>query len=132
MKKYLFVLSIFYCLVSSAQQINNAGLENWLSSGPYQVPDSFTTFDDAVFIGTPTSMPTTDAHSGNFAALMTSQQGPGTFEASGSITYGYSQSSVSVSTTIGWPFTGRPVSMKFWYKYLPSGNDSAIAGILLT
>ncbi|MFN6037531.1 MAG: hypothetical protein ACK452_03615, partial [Bacteroidota bacterium] len=41
-------------------------------------------------------------------------------------------SSPALNIKPGFAFTGRPSVMSFYYKYLPSGNDSASAGVYLT
>ena len=80
-----------------------------------------------------------DVHSGNFSMkLETIKLGfnlgasagvPDTvcFALTGNIV-----SSPSLSIKPGFPFTGRPSSLQYYYKYSPSGNDSATAGMFLT
>jgi hypothetical protein len=90
MRHFIFIsMCILYPMhVVFAQQINNAGLENWQTMGSIQVPDSFYTFDQIIFIGTATSMQTTDAHSGQYAALLQTQSGPTTTNFPGRLNYG--------------------------------------------
>ena len=134
MKKYLFlVFLIIRCVHIYGQQISNAGMENWQSFTLFQAPDSFYTFDNAFYLGTPTTEPTTDAHSGQYAALIQTIPSPGASNNSfsGAVNYGSLQTSGAGNNSYGWPFTGRPIKMKVWYKYLPAGIDSALFGILL-
>lgn len=127
------ILSLLFALhlPCTAQQINNGGLESWQTFTNFEVPDSFYTFDQNVFVGAATTIKTVDAHSGQYAALLQTQAGPATTNFAGTMNYG-SFSAGTFNYFYGWPFAQRPTKLKFWYKYLNAGNDSALAGILLT
>lgn len=133
MKNVIFIsmCMLFQMQVVLAQQLNNSGLENWQTMGSIQVPDSFYTFDQIIFIGNATTMQTTDAHSGQYAALLQTQAGPTTTNFTGQLTYG----NLTIGPTNyfrGWPFSSRPNKLKFWYKYSNSGSDTALAFIGLS
>jgi hypothetical protein len=133
MKTILF--TFIFCFVFTfhlfAQQINNGDLENWQNFSNYELPVSFYTYDDIVFLGSPTTTKTTDAYSGQYAALLGTIQGSGTVY-QGGLTYGswYQQQGITYYY-VGHPFTGRPAKMKFWYKFYSPGSDSALTYIRL-
>ena len=132
--KYVIFISIymlFQMQVVFAQQINNSGLENWQTMGSIQVPDSFYTFDQIIFIGAATTMQTSDAHSGQYAALLQTQAGPSTTNFEGQLNYG-DFTLGSTNYFRGWPFSSRPDKLKFWYKFSNSGSDTALAFIGLS
>jgi hypothetical protein len=124
-------LLLAFHLPATAQQINNGGLESWQTFTNFEVPDSFYTFDQNIFVGTATTSKTTDAHSGQYAALLQTQAGPTSTNFSGTMSYG-SFSAGPVNYFYGWPFAQRPTKLKFWYKYINPGNDTALCGIFLS
>lgn len=121
------------CLGSfaNAQQVPNGTLEAWTDSGfGYEDPDGFQTLNGFSILGAPVSVSkTTTSHQGTYAAEISSfsvdlgggpQPFPGlmTLSADGSAT--------------GIPYTARPDSVVFWYKYAPVSGDMGSAVIQLT
>lgn len=126
MKKTLALLALAGLALSTnaQQQISNSGLEHWSSSSGTMVPDSFYTSDVLLDNGTATQ--SIDAHSGNYSVLLETKQDP-VFgnDAPGRLVYG----ATSLFLPSSWPFTSRPVSLKFWYKFTTTVNDTAYVSI---
>jgi hypothetical protein len=125
---YLIIIAVPFAF---SQQVSNNGFESWHSYTGYDVPDSFYTFDQVLFLGSATTVKSTDAHSGNYAALLKVWSGQSS-TLPGSLSYGSFQTIGTTNHFWGWPFYGRPIKMKFWYKFLPAGNDTAMATIILS
>ncbi|MES2619239.1 MAG: PCMD domain-containing protein [Bacteroidota bacterium] len=126
MKKYFALLSLLFCIqFSNAQNaIPNPGFETWNPNPNYDDPASWGTINGLTyFLGVRTVTKTTDKHNGSFAMKLESKavilQGtaPG-IAATGTInTGGFIEGGVV--------YTRRPISMTGWYKYTPSGADTA-------
>jgi hypothetical protein len=114
------------------QQISNASFENWQTFQGYQVPDSFYTFDQVLFLGTATTERTNDAHTGQFAALLRTIAGLATTNFAGLLSYGSFRTIGTTNYFLGWPLSSRPTKMNFWYKFERAGNDSAMAFVILS
>lgn len=122
----LFLASLAFSLIASGQPVGNGGLEKW-QMGSVQMPDSFVTSDVGDPIGSVTR--STDAHSGQYAALIKSTNtafGPH----SGGIWYAFYDAGISLVSY--WPVNGRPTRLSFWYKYSRQGNDTAVVIVELT
>lgn len=134
MKNYLLLLLLLASAIQTAfcQQISNASFENWQTFQGYQVPDSFYTFDQVLFLGVATTERTTDAHTGQFAALLRTIAGLATTNFAGLLSYGSFQTIGITNYFLGWPFSSRPTKMNFWYKFERAGNDSALARVILS
>jgi hypothetical protein len=130
MKKLIITFNLSLALINFAlsQQISNCGLEHWQSFTGYEVPDSFLTIDQVIFFGQPLVSKTTDAHSGQYAAIVQN----GYVSVHGLLSYGRFEKIGQTNYFYGWPFTTRPDTLRFWYKFIPAGNDTALAAILLS
>ncbi len=73
----------------------------------------------------------TDAHSGTYAAKLQTKTIPSISTLPGVTTLG-AVDLLTQSVTGGTPFTQRPQTLSFWYKYQPAGTDSMMVVILLT
>ncbi len=51
---------------------------------------------------------------------------------SGQLSYGRFEKIGQTNYFYGWPFTARPDTLRFWYKFIPAGNDTALAAIGLS
>lgn len=129
---FTFIFGFVFTFQLFAQQINNGDLENWQNYGNFEMPDFFYTYDQALFVGSPTTIKSTDAQSGQYAALLQTVQGPGPSDWTGGLGYGSYQTQGSISTTYGHPFTHRPSKLIFWYKYFNAASDTGLAGVLLS
>ncbi len=134
MKSYLLLLLLLASATQTAfcQQISNSSFENWQTFQGYQVPDSFYTFDQVLFLGVATTERTTDAHTGQLAVLLRTIAGLATTNFAGLLSYGSFQTIGTSNNFLGWPFSSRPTKMNFWYKFERAGNDSALAGVILS
>ena len=82
----------------------------------------------SLFLGQPLVTKTTDAHSGQYAAIVQT----GYVSLSGLLSYGRFEKIGQTNYFYGWPFTARPDTLRFWYKFIPAGNDTGLAGIGLS
>lgn len=130
MKKLIITLNLSLALINFAlsQQISNCGLEQWQSFTGYEVPDSFLTIDQVFFFGQQLVSKTTDAHYGQYAAIVQT----GYVSVPGLLSYGRFERIGQINYFYGWPFTARPDTLKFWYKFFPAGNDTGLAAIFLS
>ena len=137
MKKLYFSIAMMVSVSSFAQQISNGGFENW--SGTPSRPTGWVTIASLTGGGAPT-LAVKDTTPGNFveglASIKLSADSiptpGGNILAAGLASYG---SGVFTGTNIifyGVPFTNRPDTLRFFYKYQGVGNDSAIFNGSLT
>ena len=104
-------------------EIPNAGFENWLSKNGQEIPQGWY----SIFYMLDTwwgISKTTDKHSGNYAVLLETTKGI----FSGTIMSGETTYSLIPKFACAY----RPVSLDFYYKYIPSGEDIAQINIELT
>lgn len=123
----------FVCLgtFANAQQVPNGTLEAWTDSGMgYEDPDGFQTLNFFSLLGAPVSVAkTTSSHQGTYAAQITAVSadlgsGPQTFPGVMALS--------ADGNASGIPYTFRPDSVVFWYKYNPVNGDMGSAVIQLT
>ncbi len=156
MKKSLLISSLallgFGTFNAQAQAVPNGGLENWGSSlGQPSEPTSWVTGNIlAAPIATfpnPNTNPTSvfktttagEFHGGVAAMKITTvklNQNPlassGFNDTVGMAVVGQAQLSPSPALKQGFPYTGRPNQLDFWYKYTPTGIDNGGALAILT
>ncbi len=126
MKKQLFFIATLITFGSlNAQQIPNAGFEDWSNFGTYQDPESWYSFNFFSLLGGPIVVSnTTDSHSGTYALKVETGIGDLGFDGEPDTLIGMvSLGSINFTTTVsGAPFIGRPDSLVGWYK-LTSPNS---------
>lgn len=130
----LFVWGVFFIGTTNAQpQLANPALEFWSDTGlGYEDPDGFRSGNDTTIFGTQLSCEkTTDAHNGIYAAKLISvtadlQNGEGPHTFPGTLTVS------DCALVDGMPYTVRPDSVAFWYKYIPQGGDQGKATVRLS
>ncbi len=121
------------CDVEVQIDIDNSGLENWVDEGNYEDPagDFWDTANRTVdllplFLD-PNVTKSSDAHTGNFSAKLTTTiwftQIASATLFTGRFTPNTSNPEASVD--FGQAFTERPDNFRFWYKYQPFNGDSA-------
>lgn len=132
--KKIFTLVLFivglYITVSAQGTVPNAGFETWTDStctswGSISIAPIPFVFPNGYYA----MKKTTDKHSGTYAAKLVSGNLQGT-NVPGVATLGV----VNLTTqtiTGGTPFTQKPATMKFWYKYAPVSGDTMIVYIVL-
>ncbi|ASS49634.1 MAG: hypothetical protein A3D31_01995 [Candidatus Fluviicola riflensis] len=124
MKQILFSATVLFTAGTlSAQQLPNNGFEDWHPFYGTEAPDYWTGTNQMVIAGaTPGIDPTTDAHSGNYAARFSTivLDLLGEEVLYPSVMY---INSTPETDDEGTPFTGRPDSLVAWVKYLPGGQN---------
>lgn len=122
--------------VQAQGQIPDGDFENWTagSGGQFEEPSSdwWTTLNTLKLLGAPVTVTkTTDAHSGTYAAKLTSAQW-NTILIPGLLVSGDFDANSSAFVITGQPFSDRPSTFRGWYKYFPAAGDSAGIAALLT
>ncbi len=126
------ITSFGQCSTEIPIPLDNSGLENWASEGSYEDPtgDFWDTTNKIVDINPlsnePNVLKVTDAHSGNYAAkLTTTTAGLLTAATLFSGTFNPNPANPLESVEFGKPFTETPDYFRVWYKYEPIQGDSA-------
>jgi hypothetical protein len=125
-----------YFVLPAQSQIPNGDFESWTAGtgGQFEEPSSnwWTSLNALKLLGAPaTVVKTTDAHSGTYAAKMSSAQW-NTLLLPGLLVCGDFDATASTFLVTGQPFTDRPAVLNGWFKYFPANNDSAGIAALLT
>ena len=133
MKKIYFILLALFVVITinkiNAQTtIPNAGFETWTDAN---TATSWTSVNQSVIISTIHSLArSTDSHSGTYAAELKTQAVL-TLTVPGICDLG----TIDLTTQAvggGTPFTGRPDTLKGYFKYTPIGADSMLIAIMLS
>lgn len=116
-------------------QIPVSDFEDWTQAPftSYEEPTGgwWTTLNGLSGLGCPvTVIKTTDAHSGSYAAKLTTRQW-GTLTIPGLLLSGEFNIQNQNFLVQGQPFTQVPTSFRGWYKFSPEGGDSAAIAALL-
>lgn len=124
MKKGLFIIAtLFTAGTLTAQQLPNSGFEDWHPFYGSEAPDYWVGTNQMVIAGaTPGIEPTTDAHSGTYAAKFSTL----VLDLFGEVVLNPSVmyiNSTPETDDEGFPYTGRPDSLVAWVKYLPGGQN---------
>lgn len=132
---------------AAAQTISNAGFETWAIRDSIEAPAGWLTTDDvfAYYVRKPTGTfnlgtvtKSTDAHSGSYAAKLTTTREPlttgGSTLVQGILVLGaevgkYNFFGIPLG---GAPFNKRPTRMQFSYKFNGTAADSALALVYLS
>jgi hypothetical protein len=129
---FCFLFLTFFVAVLHAQEIPNGGFESW--SGSPEVPDSWGALNFSIpllgnFVSATKS---TDSHTGDFALALESINIPViNLAIPGAATTG-TLNQFTFQSSGGFPFELRPNAIKGYYKYQPSGADTASVEALLT
>ncbi|UPT67550.1 MAG: T9SS type A sorting domain-containing protein [Sphingobacteriales bacterium JAD_PAG50586_3] len=119
----------------------NATFESWVNSQTYEEPTSWSSLNvfSTVAPGFPiTCEKSTDAHAGQYAAKLTTLAGDPDFSGFPQLGQVFPQDTFPGFMllgnlglgTLGVPYSQRPTSANFWYKYTSVGGDSA--GVLIS
>jgi hypothetical protein len=126
MKTKFTLLFLLIALSISAQQVPNGGFETWTNPGN---PDGWGTWESAT--GAPLGLATRDTVSkveGNASLKLKTdsvQAGPQKLLVAGLASLGTASYSPPNLSLFGIPFSSRPDTLFFSYKYTPVGNDTA-------
>ena len=131
----LLVLTMLaFAAGANAQQLNNSGFENWDTIGDYSQPSHWFTLNPLAQFGfEPSTTITGDAHSGNYAVVLTSIAGQFN-KYSGVLCTGpiLNQSLQPDFSNIKVAYTARPSHLKFYYKAFPVEGDTGALAMCLT
>ena len=134
MKKFILSLALFSVCSVNAQYLTNGGFESWSNQIIYQTPNNWFTFNQIALGATPTPVTkVTDAHSGSFAAKLSSTVisfGGSSDTIPGFMIYG--DYDIAGGGNPGVPFTFRPDSIVGYYKSNLIGGDSASVYVYLS
>lgn len=132
----VMMLSVFGMMAAKANaqiQLPNPGFEQWDTIADYTQPKKWFSLNALTQFGfEATTTITEDAHSGNFAVVLETKSGMS--ELSGVLSSGpilNSQFEADFSK-FKVPFTGKPNSLKLFYKSFPAVNDSSVLSMNLT
>lgn len=138
MKRILyFFTTILFSTHLIAQEIPNAGFEQWISYGSYSNPSYWDTPNEETsaipFVGEAVVFKESSAQSGSFACRMEVKDIALIGIVPGMATLG--ELSIDLTTLSGEiaggvPFTGNPYYLRGYYKYAPLGTDSCFVGII--
>lgn len=124
-------------LAKGQTQFKNGSFETWVSKSangnPFQEPmDWFSLNSLVAFDYDETTLPVTDAHSGEKAVLLQTMEGP----------FNTIPGLLTLQNIVGMggpemdknklPFNGRPSHLQFWYKCFPMANDGGAVVLFLT
>ena len=138
-----YLIAIIFCvpfLIQAQTTLPNMDFENWSSSasGNFDEPDgawaTVNPIRDIFSLNPVTTFPSSDAKSGPIAVKMESGSIVGSLFVAGIIATGTFDANASIGENLllGTPFTGRPISLKGFYKYAPVNGDSADLYVALT
>ncbi|MFY9309284.1 MAG: T9SS type A sorting domain-containing protein [Bacteroidia bacterium] len=142
MKKALVSFLFTWCCAFFSIAQPNGGFEDWISGFNTESPVSWQTLNFLQFTMPPNPVSAfkaggIDKHSGNYALKLKSiylnnNPAPNILDDTMGLTFtGY----VNIAPTYyryGFPYTGRPQHLDFWYKYLPVGADEGGVRVVLT
>lgn len=134
-----FTILLSAILITKAQP--NGGFEDWSTEFSHENPDHWQTlnFLSLLVPANPLSAfkaTSIDKHSGNYALkiktvfLNNKPSSIKTGDSAGTVFTGKINYSPP-SATYGFPYSGRPENLDFWFKYAPVGTDSAGAIVAL-
>ena len=135
-KKLLFILTLTFAVSAEAQNIPNAGFENWSDFG-YEDPNSWGTLNPLSILGMPISVTkSTERHGGAFSAkvetMSTIDDSTGQETPSPGIMFIGSVDLFQQSFINGTSFTARPDSLVGWVKCTTVNGDTSGVALQLT
>jgi hypothetical protein len=139
MKRFVLTFGTFIACFAASAQIPNPGMENWTTQpGGYEEPDGWLTFNAFYIFDVPlTTFKSTDAHSGDYAALLETvvEPNPGGGDDlvfPGAMNIGIIYDIMTEEGVEGTSVTGTPDSLVGWFKFHPVNGDEFDAYIELT
>ena len=142
MKKLLIISSILITApIYRGLAQPNGSFENWSTTFGVIDPDNWQTGNLLSLLSPPNPLSAfkaigVDKHSGNYALklqtiYLNNNPDPNLFLDTMGIAFTGKILINPVSSTMGYPYTGRPAMLEFWAKYQPVGGDNAEVGVLL-
>jgi hypothetical protein len=134
-KKLLFILTLTFTVSAKAQNIPNAGFENWSGFG-YEDPNSWGTLNALSILGMPISVTkSTERHGGAFSAkveTMSTIDSTGQETPSPGFMFIGSVNILQQTGVLGTSFTARPDSLVGWVKCNSVNGDTSGIALQLT
>lgn len=135
--KTLYTLALMTLAGSTIAQpafLSNGGFETWATQNTVSEPHGWYTLNSLSLFGYPeTTTQTSEAHSGSSAALLESKTGPFNdipgLLTSALIIDGSGTPDLNLAKV---PFSSRPKTMEFYYKYIPATGDSCRGVMVLS
>jgi len=136
MKKYLLSGGLLFTSIFGlyAQQLPNPGFEQWDTLVDYTSPSSWHTINPLAAFGfEPSTLISTDAHTGNFSVLLESISSD-MLDYTGVLCTGpiLNEDLDADFSMMKVPFVYKPTKLRLYYKSMPMQNDKSILGMYLT
>lgn len=136
MKKMLLVNLFSVFTFSAFAQITNGGFEDWKTTGPYEDPNGWATFNPYSVFNVPiTATKSADAHSGLYALKLETKQYTDPSKGRLDTLSGIAVSSKYIflnQEPKGFSYNQRPISLNGFFKYAPLLNDQGGVLVYLT
>ncbi|MCX6269955.1 MAG: PCMD domain-containing protein [Bacteroidetes bacterium] len=141
MQRYILPLVVLILLATGSSvfaqlQPPNSGFENWITSSNYVNPEFWDTPNTETaaipIVGFSTVTKAGNAHTGQWCARLETKSLLG-LSIPGLVTLGIftiNLSTLEYTLTGGTPFSGRPTSMKVYFKFTPAGGDTCLIGAI--
>jgi hypothetical protein len=135
--RYLLMLLlgvVTIMLHAQTDTIANGGFEKWDTTGSYSQPHKWYTLNSLTNLGyPPTTTITDDAHSGSYAVVLENKTGPFSDLPGILVTGNILKPNNDIDFSAGkYPFTSKPISVRFYYKVFPSMDDTCAMLMVLT
>ncbi len=138
MKKIiLLAASVFFIFNSHSQNIiPNSGFENWVPNPGYEDPQGWGTLNILSQLGNPVAVfkDSINPYAGNYAMKITTvvlTANPDTTLLPDTFGTAFTGNVSFSGFVLGYPYTLKPSVLNFYYKYNPSGMDSAYCAVQL-
>lgn len=141
MKRSIVAFFIIFFGISIIKAQPNGGFEDWTSESLYENPDGWQTLNFLSLLSPPNPVSVfkaigIDKRSGNYALklktiFVNNNPNPSLIADTSSAIYNGKINFSPFSFSYGFPYTGRPEKLEFWYKYAPIGSDTARAMLML-
>ncbi|MCE9540392.1 MAG: PCMD domain-containing protein [Bacteroidetes bacterium] len=141
MKRSIIIFGILAFTILCCKAQPNSGFENWTTIFNIQSPDGWQTLNFLGAFSPPNPISAfkatgVDKHSGNYALkiktiFVNNNPAPGGIDDTVGLVFTGRIILSPPSYKYGFPYIGRPEKLEFWAKYLPVGNDTGGARIVL-
>ena len=139
MKKLLpFLLFALLSTSAKSQSIPNPGFENWILNFDYSEPEGWGTLNLLAtgLFGNPVSVfkDSVTPYSGTYAMNVTTivlTNNPDTANLRDTAGIAFTGSVTFSGQVFGFPYTQKPTNLRFYYKYFPTGTDTAFCNVQL-
>ena len=136
-KSFLSVAVIFFIVRATAQNIiPNPGFENWIPNAGYDDPEGWGTLNVVSLLGNPVSVfkDSITPYAGSYAMKITTivlSSNPDSTQLRDTSGLAFTGNVSFSGFVLGYPYNLKPANLNFYYKYNPSGIDSAYCAVQL-